>query len=139
MQASRTSILVVRRVIGPMEPRLTGSSPGGPLSWILKSEPPVQIKLDGKWIGTIPQPERSLDWFAAMGEPPPEPKEKKFEIQAGHHNLILSVTWFSAIYYMAFTVAPGIQSFDIALGETLTFLCQYVSATRGHMIRLEKQ
>jgi len=136
MQASRTSILVMKRVIGPMEPRLVGPNP---MSWILKAEPPIQINLDGKRIGTIGQPERSADWFGAMGEPPPKPVEERFEIQAGHHNLTLNVTWFSAIYYMAFTVAPGIQSFDIAPRETVTFLCQYIPATRGHMIRLQKQ
>ena len=137
MQASRASIPVVRRVIGPGEPRLAGTSPG--MSWILKAEPPIQISLDGKWIGTIQQPKRSLDWFGAMLEPPPETEEKRFEIQAGHHDLTVDVTGFSAIYYMAFTVAPGIQSFDIAPGETVTFLCQYTPATRGHMIRLLRE
>jgi len=146
LQASRTSILVVRRVIGPMEPRLWGSGPGSTLSWILKAEPAIQINLDGKWIGTIRQPKRSLDWFSAMHEEavrrvqaaPSEEEWSQFEIQAGHHDLTLDVTWSSAIYYMAFTVAPAIQSFDIAPGETVMFLCQYTPATRGHMIRLEK-
>lgn len=139
MQASRTSILVVRRFLGQGEARLVPTGDRGMTEWRIKPEPPIQISLDGKKIGTIWPPERGEGWLSLPG-PPLEEKKSLFEIQAGHHDLILNVTGFSAIFYMAFTgVAPGIQSFDIAPGETVTFLCQYTPATRGYMIQLKKQ
>ena len=141
MQASRTSLLVVRRIHGPAEQRLVTMGYAGS-EWRLKEKPPIQISLDGKKIGTIWPPKWSTDFFEAALEDSTKKEERsQFEIQAGHHDLMVHVTWSSALLYMAFTgVTPGIQSFDSAPGETVTFLCQYTPATpSGYKIRLLRE
>ncbi|HEX7735546.1 MAG TPA: WD40 repeat domain-containing protein [Ktedonobacteraceae bacterium] len=137
--ASRTSILVLRRILGLGEQRLVAMGYAG-LDWMTKAEPPIRISLDGKEIGTIWPPKRGEGWLSLPG-PPLEEERSQFEIQAGHHDLMLAVTWPSAMYYMAFTgVAPGIQSFNSAPGETVTFLCQYTPAIpRGYKFRLSRE
>lgn len=147
MQASRTSILVVRRMlgsglIGPVP--LMGPQGSLGTNWFgVKEEPPIQISLDGEKIGTIEGPKHSRDFLSFMAEGLPEPTKERFEIQAGHHNLILDVSRFQGLLYShtIFGAAPGIQSFDIAPGETVTFLCHYCPSRRGfgHVIRLLRE
>ena len=94
MQASRTSLLVVRRIRGPAERRLAPMGFAG-LQERIKEEPSIQISLDGKWIGTIRPPEW-VDLFKlpikAILEGSMNKEERaQFEIQAGHHELMLHV------------------------------------------------
>lgn len=107
------SILVLRRMPAPPQMQFgdyRGSSPGPGfkvIPYVVNTEPSFRIHLDGKKIGTIAVSAKS-GWE----------KSSSFAIQAGHHNLFLRTGWLSSL-------STPTLPFDIAPGETVTFLCQY--------------
>src|SRR5215470_3132838 len=93
MQASRTSIIVMRRIRGPEETYRIGglaASPVGVEAEYLRIEPSFQILLDGKMIGTMEPLTKFPDVeLARYFPPPPREESSQFEIQAGSHTLRL--------------------------------------------------
>lgn len=126
MQSSQTSILVMRRIRGPVETvhiEYQAATPGVEADYI-RFEPPFQIILDEELIGTMePLDKIGEVKLARYFPPPPIEKSSQFEIQAGHHTLRIEG---KRPFYK--TVVSNNQSFDIAPGETVRFLCQYVQA-----------
>jgi hypothetical protein len=149
MPFSQTSLLVMRRIRGLVETFLVGNSPrwvttldlgmnlatvltGGqasmsdlPEAEYLRIEPPFQIILDEKVIGTMEPLTKLSDVELARYSLPPPPVEEssQFEIQAGYHTLRIEA---KRPFYK--TVASDNQSFDIAPGETVRIFCQYAQA-----------
>ncbi len=150
MQSSRTSILVIRRIQGPEETYHANMGNIAGEQEMLRIEPSFQIILDGRKIGTMGPLTRMDGLLRLVLPPPPKEKSSLFEIQAGPHTLNLSVTkqWS----YLGPLITSDIQSFEIAPGETVRFLCRYAQAggTNGiwqqfiqgpykHMILLQKR
>jgi hypothetical protein len=135
---SQTSILVIRRLPGevPLKSQVALGANSAPMGYNVfrTPEPPFQITLDGIKIGTI-------HWYGFTIYQPSFPEEKRFErvIQPGHHNLSVGVIKFVARFYSGQDINPCTQPFEIALGETVTFLCEYALEEKKPMIRLEKQ
>lgn len=127
MQASRTSILVMRRIRGLEETYYLGTlaaSPVGVEAEYVRIEPSFQIILDEKVIGTMEPLTKLRDVELARHFPPPPREESsQFEIQAGYHTLRLEAR---RPFYK--TVVSENQSFDIAPGETVRFFCLYAPA-----------
>jgi len=114
------SKLVIRRLPGqvPLKTRVAAT---GPLIY-RTPEPPLQIFLDGIKIGTI-------RWHGILIYQPTSPKEKMlsyYSITPGHHNLTVGVNTLLAKLYAWQYIPSHTQSFEIALGETVTFICQYI-------------
>ena len=125
MQASRTSILVVRRIRGPEETYHEGDL-AYPTSYdveLLRIEPSFQIILDEEVIGTMEPLTRIGEPSRKFLPPPPIEESSQFEIQAGYHTLRIEA---KRPFYK--TVVSNNQSFDIAPGETVWFFCQYAQA-----------
>jgi len=133
MQASRTSILVVRRIRGPDETYRIGGlaySPVGVEAEYLRIEPSFQIILDEEPIGTMEPLTKLPDVeLARYFSPPPMEESSQFEIQAGYHTLRLEA---KRPFYK--TVVSNNQSFDIAPGKTVRFFCQYAQADPNKVI-----
>lgn len=150
MQFSRMSILVIRRIQGQEETYRANMGNIAGEQEMLRTEPSFQIMLDGKQIGTMEPLTRMDGLLRFVLPPPPKEKSSQFEIPAGHHTLGVNVRrqWS----YVGPPITSNIQSFDIAPGETVRFLCQYAKAepTKGiwqqfvqgsykHMILLQKE
>lgn len=130
--ASQASILLLRRIDGPPQIKI-GLHYGARIPYLVP-EPSFRIHLDGKKIGTIAISEHS--WMS--GWMPGGEKSSPFAIQAGHHNLFLSVDWLKSptTFLNVGRLPTPTLPFDIAPGETVTFLCQY--AWKKPMIQLLK-
>src|SRR5260221_13032528 len=87
MQASRTSILGVRRIRGPEETYHMGGLWGPDDAEILRIEPSFQLILDEEPIGTMEPLTRIGEVIRSFLPPPPIEESSQFEIQAGHHTL----------------------------------------------------
>lgn len=129
---SQPSILLLRRMSGPPQIKI-GLHYGARIPYLVP-EPSFRIHLDGKKVGTIAISEHSWMYgWSSGGE-----KSSPFAIQAGHHNLFLSVDWLKSP--TTFLNLGGLKTptlpFDIAPGETVTFLCEY--AWEKPMIQLLK-
>ena len=99
--------------------------PDLPEAEYIRIEPPFQILLDEEVIGTMEPLTKLSDAERARYSLPPPPVEEssQFEIQAGYHTLRIEG---KRPFYK--TVVSNNQPFDIALGETVRFVCQYVQA-----------
>jgi len=131
------SILVLRRMPGSLQIKFgsPNTMPGFNVIPYIVPEPSFQIHLDGKKIGTIAIFKHSwMEGWLPEGE-----KSSPFAIQAGHHNLFLSVDWLkSPITFLNLgELKTPTLPFDIAPGETVTFLCQYARGEKS-MIQLLK-
>src|SRR5947209_6573366 len=100
---TQTSTLIITRIVGSPELRTSLSGGKHPhLRQVRVPEPTFQIILDGSKIGTI-KAFRYDSFFNIILGPAPITRSSRFVIQAGHHDLLVTL---SKLQEFAYTKLP---------------------------------